>query len=124
LPINVFNRNQGNIHSAQYNIKLQETLSKNQESKIENEVNAACHKLEYFQQVNSSPQIDFAKRYDELFQNMLKTYQARQISLLEFVDFADAYKDTKIKLLEQQNGLLKAIEELNYATNSTIIHHQ
>ncbi|MEO5890738.1 MAG: TolC family protein [Ferruginibacter sp.] len=124
LPINIFNKNQGNIKSARYSIKQQEALKSYQFSRIENEVTAAVNKLKYFQQVNNSQQVDFAKKYDALFQNMLKTYQARQIGLLEFIDFADAYKDTKLKLLEQQNSLLKAIGELNYTTNTTIINIQ
>ncbi|MBC7687588.1 MAG: TolC family protein, partial [Aquabacterium sp.] len=66
----------------------------------------------------------FSQKYDELFQNMVKSYKARQIGLLEFLDFIDAYRDTKLKLLEQHNSLVKAIEELNYTTNSTIIDIQ
>ncbi|MEP7141731.1 MAG: TolC family protein [Ferruginibacter sp.] len=124
LPINIFNKNQGNIKSAQFSINQQEALSNYQYSKIENEVSASLNKLKYFQQVNNSQQLDFAKKYDDLFRNILKTYQARQISLLEFLDFTDAYKDTKLKLLEQYNSLVKAIEELNYTTNSTIINIQ
>ena len=124
LPLNIFNKNQGNIKSAQYSIKLQETLNIYQYGKIENEVSASFNKLKYFQQVNNLQQLDFSKKYDDLFQNILKTYQARQISLLEFLDFMDAYKDTKLKLVEQHNSLIKAIEELNYTTNSTIINIQ
>ena len=52
---------------------------------------------------------------------MLKSYQARQINLLEFIDFMDAYKDTKLKLVEQHNNLIKSIEDINYTTNTTII---
>ncbi|MEO7766689.1 MAG: TolC family protein, partial [Ferruginibacter sp.] len=124
LPINIFNKNQGNIKSAQYSIKQQEALNAYQFSKIENEVSASLNKLKYFQQVNNSQQLDFAKKYDDLFKNILKSYQARQISLLEFLDFTDAYKDTKLKLLEQHNGLVKAMEEINYTINSTIINIQ
>ncbi|MEP7108155.1 MAG: TolC family protein, partial [Ferruginibacter sp.] len=122
LPINIFNRNQGNIKSVQYSIKQQEAMNSFIFSRIENEVNASFNKLKYFQLVNNLQQLDFSKKYDDLFQHMLKTYQARQISLLEFLDFTDAYKDTKLKLLEQHNSLVKAIEELNYTTNSTIIN--
>jgi cobalt-zinc-cadmium efflux system outer membrane protein len=121
LPLNIFNRNQGNIKFAEFSIKQQETLNTYQYSKIENEVNASFNKLKYFQQVNNLQQLDFSRKYDDLFQNMLKTYQARQISLLEFIDFIDSYKDTKLKLVEQHNSLVKSIEELNFTTNSTII---
>ena len=52
---------------------------------------------------------------------MLKGYLGRQLSLLEFIDFVDAYKDTKLKLVEQHNSLVKAVEDLNYAVGKEII---
>ena len=124
LPINIFNKNQGNIKSAEFSVKQQQTLLSYQYSKIESEVVASYNKLKYFQQVNDLQQLGFSQKYDELFQNMVKSYKARQIGLLEFLDFIDAYRDTKLKLLEQHNSLVKAIEELNYTTNSTIIDIQ
>ncbi len=56
-----------------------------------------------------------------VFQNMLKSYQQRQVSLLEFIDFADAYKDTRLKILEQHTNLIKALVELNYQTGKDVI---
>ena len=122
LPLNIFNKNQGNIKSAQYNIKQQQILTEYQYSKIKNEVNASIIKLKYLQNLNNLQQLDFSTKYDNLFQNILKSYLARQINLLEFLDFIDAYKDTKLKLVEQHNNLLKAIEEINYTTNSKVIN--
>ena len=124
LPLTIFNRNQGNIKSAEFSIKQQETLNSFQYSKVENEVTASFNKLKYFQKVNNLQQLDFSKKYEDLLQNILKSYQARQISLLEFIDFVDAYRDTRLKVVEQHNSLVKAIEELNFTTYSTIINIQ
>ncbi len=124
LPINIFNRNQGNIKSAQYSIQQQEVQSGLQYSKIQNEVNATFTKFKYLQQVNNLQQLDFSQKYDGLRQSILKSYQASQISLLEFIDFIDAYKDTKLKLLEQHNNLIKSIEDINYTTNTNVISLQ
>jgi cobalt-zinc-cadmium efflux system outer membrane protein len=52
---------------------------------------------------------------------MIKSYQDKQLSLLELIDFIDAYKDSKLKLTDQHNSLIRAAEEVNYSTNSTII---
>jgi len=121
LPLNIFNRNQGNIRSAEFSIKQQETLTSLELNRLRNEVDAAVDKFRYLQQVNNLQQLEFSNKYDELFQNMVNSYRARQISLLELVDFIDTYKDTKLKLVEQHNNLVRAVEDLNYATNSTII---
>jgi outer membrane protein, heavy metal efflux system len=121
LPLNIFNRNQGNIKAAQIVVQQQKTQVEFQIAKIRNEITNALNKATYFQSINNKEQLDFSKSYDNLFQNMLSSYQSRQISLLDFTDFIDSYKDNKLKLVEQHINLVKALAELNYTTNSNVI---
>jgi cobalt-zinc-cadmium efflux system outer membrane protein len=121
LPLNIFNRNQGNIASAKASIQQQQAVSDQTFSKIKNDIVSAVSKFIFYQGVNNRQQLDFSQQYDALFTNMLKSYQDRQISLLEFIDFMDAYKDTKLKMVEQHNGLVHATEDLNYAVGNDII---
>jgi cobalt-zinc-cadmium efflux system outer membrane protein len=121
LPLNVFNKNQGNIKSAQFAVKQQAVVKDLQAVKIESEVNNAIQKFLYYQKINNADQLSFSKQYDDLFNNMIKSYQDRQLSLLELIDFIDAYKDSKLKLTDQHNSLIKAATDLNYTVNATII---
>ena len=121
LPLNIFNKNQGNIKAAEIGIKQQQAVIDGTLAKIENDINGSLARIRFYQQVNDLQQLDFAQQYDAVFQNMLKSYQQRQVSLLEFIDFADAYKDTKLKLLEQHTSLIKSIVELNYLVGKDVI---
>ena len=121
IPLNVFNKNQGNISSAQFTIKQQQVLLDGQNAKIINDVSTAYDKIKFYQQVNNLQQLDFSQQYDKLFQNMLNSYQQRQVSLLEFIDFTDAYKDSKLKLLDQHTALIKSMLELNYQVGKDVI---
>ncbi|MGF7072460.1 cobalt-zinc-cadmium efflux system outer membrane protein [Mucilaginibacter sp. 3215] len=121
FPIPLFNRNQGNIKSAQYNIKSQESTLKQNEFQLKNDVVAAVNQYKLNVQLFSTQQIAFNEQYDKLFGAMLKSFQQRQISLVEFVDFFDTYKDTKLKILQQQFNLQKAIADLNFAVGITVI---
>ena len=121
VPLNIFNRNQGNIKSAQYSLQSQQAQTDAMANKIQQDVYSAYVKLNYYLKINNLGQLDFSKSYDQLFQNMLKSYQDRQMNLLEFIDFMDAYKDTKLKLLDQHIGLVKSINELNYTTGIDVI---
>ncbi|WP_169749125.1 TolC family protein [Flavihumibacter petaseus] len=121
LPLNLFNRNQGNIRAAQSNIQVSQTQLLQENDRISNEVKATMDKFRFMQTVNNKDQAAFTAQYDTLFQNMLKSYQARQINLLDFTDFLDAYKETRIKLTEQQINLMKAADELNFVTNDNIL---
>ena len=81
----------------------------------------AYDKIKFYQQINNLQQLDFSQQYDKLFQNMLNSYQQRQVSLLEFIDFTDAYKDSKLKLLDQHTALIKSMLELNYQVGKDVI---
>lgn len=52
---------------------------------------------------------------------MLESYQQRQISLLELLDFIDSYQQAQIRLLQQQLNLQLSKEELNYEVGSDVI---
>lgn len=121
LPLPFFNRNQGNIKSAKYNIQSQESTLKQNEFQLKNDVVSAVNQYKLNQQLFSTQQIEFNDQYDKLFNSMLKSFQQRQISLVEFVDFFDTYKDTKLKILQQQYNLQKSIADLNFATGTTVI---
>lgn len=124
LPLNIFNKNQGNIKAAKYNIQVQQTELDQTTATISNEVLTTLNKITHLQSLNSRERQDFAIQYEKMFQNMLKSYRERQISLLDLTDFLDSYKTTRLEWLEQQDNLVKAIAELNYLTNSTIISIQ
>jgi cobalt-zinc-cadmium efflux system outer membrane protein len=121
LPLPLFNRNQGNIKSAKYSIMSQENTLKDNESRLKNDVVAAVNAYKLNEQLFSTQHLEFNEQYDTLFKNMLKGYRERQISLVEFVDFFDTYKDTKLMLLQQQFNLQKSIADLNLATGTTVI---
>jgi cobalt-zinc-cadmium efflux system outer membrane protein len=121
LPLPFFNRNQGNIKSAKFSVMSQEAAVKDNEARLKNDVVAAVNEYKLNQQLFTAQQTDFDTQYDTLFNNMMKSFKERQIGLIEFVDFFDTYKDTKLKILQQQYNRQKAIADLNFATGTTII---
>lgn len=121
IPLNIFNRNQGNIKAAASSLQQEQTEFNLQSSRVTGEISASAEKFLFMQHINSQEQADFTAKYDSLFQNMVKSYQARQINLLDFTDFLDAYKETRLKLSEQQINLLKAAAELNYVSNYPVV---
>lgn len=121
LPLNLFNHNQGNIKSAQFALKSQEATMNSETDRIRNEVIMSYNTAKYLQGINNQDQLTFATDYEKLFQNMVKSYQDRQINLLEFTDFLDAYKDTRLKILDQHGSLVRSLADLNNAVNQNIV---
>jgi len=122
VPLPVFDRNQGNIKSAKSTIQSLESTYKNSELQLQNDVVSAVNQYHLSEQMVSANQIDFDKQYEKLFDNMFKAYKERQISLVEFIDFFDSYKDTKLKVISQQYNLQKAIADLNFSVGTTVIN--
>ena len=121
LPLPILNKNKGNIRAAQLNIRQADVQVQQVQNAVQQDVIAAYRKLLTVQRLQQSIAPDFMNRYNQLMKNMVQSYQDRQVGLLEFIDFFDAYKDAATKQLQQQATLSNAAEELNYSTGTTII---
>lgn len=115
LPLPVFNRNKGNITASRLQVQ-QATIQEQQVKKqLEQEVMAAYNKVVIATKLNGTAAPDLETKYDILLKNMTESYGQRQVSLVEFIDFFEAYKETRLKEYQQQLNLRNAIEELRFS---------
>jgi cobalt-zinc-cadmium efflux system outer membrane protein len=121
FPIPFLNRNQGNIKNAKYQLLSQQATLHESEAKLKNDVVAAVNQYQLNKQLFTAQQVQFNEQYDKLFNGMFTAYKQKQISLVEFIDFFDSYKDTKLKILQQQYNMQKAIADLNLSVGATIV---
>jgi cobalt-zinc-cadmium efflux system outer membrane protein len=121
LPLPIINNNKGNIKSAEFSIKQQQSITASVETELWNNINSAYHKLLMTIKQNSSNQKEFYQKYEAMYQNVLMSYQSKQISLLEFLDFFNDYTASQQRLLQQHLNLQMAKEELNYHTGVDIL---
>ena len=124
LPLPILNRNKGNINAAKFSIKQAETGVQQVQTQVEQDIAAAYNKWLISSSITKSASAELGDQYDKLMQNMISSYQQRQVSLIEFIDFFDAYKDSHLKQLQQQANLRNAAAELNYTTGTSIINLQ
>jgi cobalt-zinc-cadmium efflux system outer membrane protein len=124
VPLPVLNKNKGNIRAARFSVSQAETGKQQIQEQVTSEVAAAWNKLSTILNLQQQITPEFTSRYEELMQNITRSFQLRQISLIEFIDFFDAYKDARIRQLKQQNDLRNAIAELNFATGTSIISNR
>ena len=121
LPIPLLNKNQGNIKSAEFNIKHQQAVTQNAETELRSNVTTAYNKLMLTLKQNNATQKEFYTNYQDMYNNVLQSYRQKQISLLDFLDFFDTYKDSQLRLLQQQLNLQLSKEEVNYQAGINII---
>ena len=121
LPLPVFNKNKGNIKSASFNVKQQEAIALNADVELQNNVTNAYKKiLELLKITNESEQV-FYDKYTQMFNNIISSYEHKQISLLEFMDFFDTYKDVQNQHYQSKLNLQLVSEELNYHIGIDVI---
>ena len=56
----------------------------------------------------------FANDFEKLMTEMISNYQRRNIGLLEFIDFYDAYKQNILQLNTIKLNRVNAMEDINF----------
>ncbi len=118
LPL--WNRNQGNIKIAENKIEESKTLKNQKELEVKNDIVKAYMQLIETDRLYKSSLQKFDSNYDKLFDGIGIAYQNHTISLLEFIDYYETYKNSKSEYYQLQNNRLNAMEDLNMATGTTI----
>ncbi len=121
LPIPLWDRNQGNIKSARYQVKQEESMLGLADQKLQNDVLNSYQKLLYTAKMSSNNNASFYREYYRLQKNIIESYNRRQISLIEFLEYYNDYKDIREKQLQQILNLRLAKEDLNDIVGIDII---
>jgi len=120
IDLPFWNRNQGNIRAAQFQIEASKQLQSQAELQVRNDISNAYSQLLETDKLYKTASLQFTSDYEKLLDGITKGYQNHTISLLEFIDYYETYKNSKLELNHLQNNRLDALENLNLATGTTI----
>ena len=118
MDLPFLNRNQGNIKSAKAMIANTAMLEKSTLATVEENVNRSLEKAYAQQKLFQEIDPRFSGDFDRLVNEVLKNYQLRNIGLLQFLDFYDAYKQNVVQLNTIRYNRVQAFEDLNYYTGT------
>lgn len=111
----VFNRNKGNITKAKLQIENAKVQKEQTVLTIENEIFLAYKSLQQAVDFVKSIEPDYENDLDLLLENYTKNFTSKNVSMLEYFDFMDAYLENKKIILEAQKDVNQKAEELNYS---------
>ncbi len=118
VPLPLFNRNQGNIKQARFQVDQSKLQLQNQQYQIENDISTYYKIAQRQENVYAGFDPKFKQDFTHLIGEVYKNFEKRNISMLEFLDFYDSYKTNTLLM----NGLLlnriSALEQLNYVTGT------
>ena len=123
VPLPVFDRNQGRIKEAKYNIKQSEFQLEYLKINVTNQVIAAYNQYKRNNDGLSSYSDEYLRKLDQLNRNTNIYFQKRDISLLEFIDQQRIYITTYIQLIELKQQYLNSVNNLNFSVGETVIDY-
>lgn len=120
IPLPLFNRNQGEVKKARIAIEAGNVSFQQKENALENEVYNSYKSAIRTESLYQSLDHNFRSDFTKLIQEVTKNFRSRNISLIEFLDFYDSYKENTLQLNHLKYERMNAKEEINYVTGSTI----
>ena len=120
VPLAIFNRNQGNIQSARSGVEASKQLLQQKQTIVQNDVFASVQKIMETEKLSSSVSPDFSKDFNTVLTGAQSNYEKKNISLLEFVDLFQSYKESIIQLNTIKTQRINAYEELNYSVGKDL----
>ncbi|MEI8202625.1 MAG: TolC family protein [Bacteroidota bacterium] len=123
IDLPFFNRNQGNIKAAKFQTDNSKYILQNTEEDVKADVLQAYKKISENESVYKTINASFNTDFDKLLDEITKNYEKKNISLLEFIDFYDAYKENTNQMNSFLSNRLNSFEELNYSVGKNIINY-
>ncbi|WP_236594125.1 TolC family protein [Myroides odoratus] len=118
LPI--FDRNKGNIKEAKLGVQIAELEAQNKKNEIANDIIEALRNYTQAQDLYNQIDADYELQLDRLLEAYVKNFQKKNVSMIEYLDFVEAYVDNKNILLETKKELNEQLENLQFAIGKDI----
>ncbi|MFC3560615.1 TolC family protein [Pedobacter jamesrossensis] len=120
IPIPLFNRNQGEIKKVKIGIDAANTRVKKQELILENEVFNSYQTA--IRNEQSLKEIDpyFNSGFNKIITGLVKNFRERNISLIEFLDLYESYKDNTLQINKLELARMSSRAEINFVTGTNI----
>ena len=122
IPIPLWKVNKGNVEKAKYAIQQNEKNSEYQKLNLETQVESAYQtwKNQYDQYFELKP-LDI-ENLETVYNGILKNFRKGNISLIEFTDFMESYRQTVLQIYEMKKQIMISAENLNLLVQTKIFY--
>lgn len=123
VSVPIFNRNQGNIKSARLSVLQNTNREELARKQAENELFISYARLEKAIKLYNTSNYELERDFEKIIDGVNSNYSKRNISLLEFIDYYQAYKETCLQLYQTQKDVFLAMEDINTVTGSDVFNY-
>lgn len=121
LQIPLWNRNQGGIQAARQAIKRSGLLEEQKRQSIQHELTGALQQYRRAVKLREQSDENFLEHYRIALEAVTERFRSGDVSLIEFVDFYESFRENSVRALKISENVLHAAENLNYITGTDII---
>ncbi|WP_326981049.1 TolC family protein [Chryseobacterium sp. MYb264] len=122
IPLPLWKSNKGNVEKAGYAIQQNQKNAEFQRLNLETKVRAAYKtwKSQYDQlaEIKTSDM----ENMELVYNGMLNNFRKGNISLIEFTDFMDSYRETALQIYDMKNSIMESAEQLNQLVQTKIFY--
>ena len=123
IGLSISNRNQGNIKSARLSVLQNTSREELTRKQAEKELFTSYARLEKAVKLYNSSNYELERDFETIIDGVNTNFRKRNISLLEFIDYYQAYKETCLQLYQTQKDVFLAMEEINTVTGSDVFSY-
>ena len=120
IAVPVFNRNQGNIQAAKAQINQAQAQAAQQQLTVRRDVHEAYQVAQRQDELYQHTSRDTTP-FSRLIDNIEQGYTKRLISIVEYLDFYEAYKNNVLQLNTLRANRMRAFESINLAVGRTVL---
>lgn len=122
IPIPLWKSNKGNVDKANFAIQQNQKNAEFQKLDLETQVASSYNTWKNnYDQLKSITEEDI-KDLHAVYNGMLKNFRNSNISLIEFTDFMDSYRETMLQLYDMRRQVILSAEQLNQLVQTKIFY--
>ncbi len=120
IPLPIWDRNKGNIKTSEYKIKEVDYNIQAMQTEITSSIqNAFSHYTQTISEYQKAKTL-YNKDFEITINGMTTNFQKRNVSIVEFIDFFEAYNEVLTELTRIKTQLVISAEQINLLTGTDI----
>ncbi len=120
IDLPLFNRNKGNIQAAKIQVEHGKAQLNAGQFEIGNEIDKLLNKLALFRENLTNWKGNNTLAQQQVLENYIKYLKDQQVTLIEFIDFSQAFREAQQAYLELQESYLITFEQLQYVVGQEL----
>jgi cobalt-zinc-cadmium efflux system outer membrane protein len=122
IPLPLWKSNQGNVEKANYAIQQNQKNADYQKLDLETKVQSSYRTWKsQYEQLAEIKSTDL-NNLDLVYNGMLKNFRSGNVSLIEFTDFMESYRQTALQIYDMKNDIIQSAEQLNQLVQTKIFY--